>query len=319
MTRQPLSLGLGALALFVWTGALSFALVSHNARADDDTPSEDPSFNFKLPDKVKQNEEKEKEKDEKFEQQEAVNRLTPMAVKFDVEYPKYLAYIALQPAYLSLSQVSTTGGASTQTLGTSQYVPVSFAGGVKAEFTQRVSLEANVAYGSYSTGAQNLAPLVLNASTTGIVTANIDGSYCFFIGPSGLKFCPSVGAGVDGFPIIDYADNTHLQIDSFSDLIVRGYGKLQYPINLSSAIWVAAGYDYGVGKGSANAITSPSDHTIWGSLGFNTPVGLKTDLVLAATYDNKNAGFTQASGGSSAIWAATGSILSITAGIGYHF
>lgn len=316
MTRQPLTLSFGALALFIWAGSLSLVLAPQNARAaDDDTPSESPSFNFKLPDKVKQNEEKDKEKDEKFEQQEAVNRLTPMAVRFEVEYPKYTAYIALKPAYLSLSQTTTTGGVTNTTFGTSQYVPLSFAGGVKAEFTQRLSLEANLGYGSYSTSAQNIPPLAINASSTGIVTANVDGSYCFFIGPSGLKFCPSVGAGVDGFPIFDFVDSTHLQIDAFSDLVVRGMGRLQYLINLSSAIWASAGYDYGIGKGSANAITSPSDHTIWGSVGGSTPVGLKTDLTLAATYESKNAGFTQ----NSVVWTSTGSILSITLGIGYHF
>ena len=313
MNRARQYLSFGAFAV-----ALSLTLAPTGARAEDEEPaaSDDPSFNFKLPDKVKETREKEDKKEEKIEQEEAVRRLTPVAVKVDFDYPRYAAYVGLNPAYLSLNSSTVIAG-SNASFSTSQYVPLSFVAGAKAEFSQRVSMEANVSYGSYSTSAQpavNGGPIAINSSSANVITANVDGSYCFLVGLTGLKLCPMVGLGIDGFPVFDFA-GTNLQIDAFNDPIVRGMGKLSYPVGLGSLVWLSGGYDYGFGKGGANGITISSEHIIFGQAGFSTPVGIRSDLLLAADYSNRSAGFTQ--GGDT--WSTTGSILSLTIGLSYKF
>lgn len=298
---------------------LGTALVAPpTARAADDgdgdeAPAE-PSFNFKLPDRAKV---KEKDREEsvikKEDQADEAEAIGSLKVRVNFDYPRFSGSFGAAPAYFSLNQVNVAG--TKNTLNTSKYTVTSFEGGLKAEFTPRVAVEANVAFARYGTAAQTIPPLAISDSTANVIKANVQGSYCFYFGLSGFKFCPTVGMGVDAFPIFVFTDATHLAIDTFSTQVLRGNGKLYYTVGQSSTLWLAGGYDYGIGKGAANAIATASAHSLWGQVGFSTPISVKWDLMLGALYDSKSSSFTQTTD----TWSATASVFSMSLGVNYRF
>jgi hypothetical protein len=148
------------------------------------------------------------------------------------------------------------------------------------------------------------------------VSANATGFYCFYLNSSGFKFCPGVGVGDDGFPILKASNvaNTQLYLSSFADLTVRGTGKFVFPVGNNSNVYVSGGYDYGL-INSSGTITTNSEHSIFGGLGFNTPVSIKTDLLFAANLASTASNFAQ----NSNTYSDKATLFTLSFGAGYHF
>jgi hypothetical protein len=277
-----------------------------SALADDDAGS----FSFKLPEQTK----KDDPAEEKGSAEVESGEITPSSFRLDVEFPRYRAFVALNPGYIGLSQSLQVGSAVASKLNVAEYIPIAFQAGASAEFTPRILVEAKVAFARFNTAQQNLSLFSIQSSSATIISANLTGFYCFFIGATGLKICPGVGAGIDGFPIFRFEDNTHLVIGSFTDMLVKATARIARPIGTQAAVWLEGGYDLGFGKGASNGISTKSDRSLWSSIGLSAPVSIKMDFQVAFTLTNKSSSFVQ----DQDTWDAAGNVFSLSLGAAYR-
>ena len=175
-----------------------------------------------------------------------------------IGYPKHQLGVYVQPM--------TLGSSFSRATDSYNFTNSSTAIGLDYRLQMTPLWNMEIDYSHYSmsmTGAQ-IGNKTFNDSTVNFDNYFFKNRFCF-IGKSTFyrQLCPGFDIGNDGYPIINYIDNTHLALTRVQDIILGLNVTYQEPFSEKFVFKVTAGFNYGTGLGNSGYLTSKGDSSYY--------------------------------------------------------
>lgn len=148
--------------------------------------------------------------------------------------------------------------------------------------------DADYTFYSASTKSGTANSFNVKDSTKSVSQLSLRGNYCWIGKNAFSKTCPGFEIYSDQYPVLGFANNTTLEMQSASDLMLGLNVHAQVPLIRSLMLNGRLGYLAGTGSGQSGALTSKKNTVIYLDSKLDWPLSPTRTLDFGLRYENRS-------------------------------
>lgn len=186
--------------------------------------------------------------------------------------------------------------------------------------TPQVNVELDYAKYTVSTKAATVTPFDIKKSDTTVDTIWARLNY-YFVNDSNFffRYGPGIELGYDAYPILNFVNNTDLQMDKVKDFTLGVNFNLQYPLIQTFLLNLRVGYSTGTGAGNSGELTSKKNNSYSGLLGVEWSLTDHHGLSASVDYRDRQASIEGQRGNAKDEWDTKSTTTAFKLGYVYTF